>query len=1150
METINHITAQIFDSIILLNSTQLAESLVQILTYLEPRMSKCGLPIIKPIEQMVTIFLRLNPLLVSPFHTRVIEKIGSGKDSKLVERMEETTFKEIFLTYIKAKDYHTCTIKGVEFSCGINQESLFCHLIITMVSSVWYLLITNPETTNHYAQFIGALGLLHDIGKPGTMTTETNKFGDKTKHIIKFPTHGLIGGIILQKAYNADFGFSLEEWDVLCRCTTIHMSGYDLTNNISPITQIKWLRLNLESPQVKHCLLYLSVGDYIGNVKNDDLIADEEFFKSRESFVQILESKISEPVKIFTKLGTSGLIIVIAGACGAGKSTLAKQLVEYLTSREIANNYISADDIMFKMICPILELEVGHTAESYDQCSKYVKLNDMDKEINLQIKQQISNSIVFGEVCIIDIEASMNRKVFNTYFSDEVLSCEILQIIVERNIKHTSTDTNAKSHNLTLEHQIELSGLSHLMNPFAKIDSANITGLSSVMESWNIKRDSGNRAQCTLTASIVWTPEYTFGMSHVYQLLNELSPGLKREIVKHIDTQSMNVVEYVNYLYELYECEPSLPNSTQYKLKFDALVRRFSVLNFTVSTPYQLRDSEYKSRVFSIKYQDGINRLWRPIWARQCRGVCFFVKEDFTCVPIKYQLQRGAELMSGMLVSANIASTQDISDAKKIAILSDSQQKTCMILLAGENEGKFDAHLTEKVDGSLLTITFYYGESALLMKAIITEFGDKFSQMILAGFEALGVVGVVSTQGTLMMGYDMQDYFVTSILESPIIGLRRETICKQIMSSTPSSTPTQLFIDYGKPWFTEMVRVLDNLPIPEIPSSPSSPYPSYPSYPSYPPILNISLCWESVCANRNTAWGKLHTELAIEYSSSMCLFLGASWCGDNWVINVPHTMLNIESVDEPRYWITKSASEVDRLMRGLEDVVYGKISSLDFLIKYTPSAKSWNSSLPLHPEGYVCYTKEDKMFGLPVVDYNKLKLPAYYIGHKFHDKSIEKLYELSKTASNIFPMAKIVGDFYSGIENKFYAIGKRLCRGLSPGPDNIFVSGLEGKAIKAYQNASAEVQVKMIINAGTNIFDTWIKNLATEYYPSIATTDLGSTIIKSGLKRMCMDLKPWVNYNSETVPTEFQEIIANPIKFSGIGSIFLMLIHQVDSSEH
>ena len=219
----------------------------------------------------------------------------------------------------------------------------------------------------------------------------------------------------------------------------------------------------------------------------------------------------------------------------------------------------------------------------------------------------------------------------------------------------------------------------------------------------------------------------------------------------------------------------------------------------------------------------------------------------------------------------------------------------------------------------MLTITFYYGGLAELMKSIVTKYGDDFSKMIFNGFEKFGLVGVVSTQGTLMMGNDMQDYFVTSNLESTIVGLNRD----YLIEKAKTNTPDQLFESYGEPWFREMNRVLNSLP-------------------SVDSASTISICWESVCANRLTAWNNLHTELAISYSSSMCLFLGASWSGYPWVLKVPHTMLEIESISEPRFWITSTSTQVDGLMRGLEDVVYGRISGKEFLTKFPPSNKTWD----------------------------------------------------------------------------------------------------------------------------------------------------------------------------------------------------------------
>jgi hypothetical protein len=1090
MEVIELKALEFFNSIINSDNDLMSETLTFLMDYLNKRLCKSNLILPALPERFTRIFMSLNRLLITPFQTRTIHK---G-----IETMIETTFKDIFLGHIKSQNWHNCTIKNIDYKCEFHQESLFAHLILSSISAVWYLLALNPDVSIEYGSFIAATALLHDIGKPSVMSTGIITIGTMTKRVTKFPAHGLIGGIILQKAYSPTFGFTYDEWDTLCRCVSIHMCGYHCTDETSPITQSKWLRLSLETESVKKALTYLSVGDKIGNIRADELAKDEEFFASREKFVQSLNTEIPDQSKIFSKLGTSGLIIVIAGGSAAGKSTLAGQLMSYFTENDIGSTYVSRDSIMLELVCPILGLEVSQSA--YSACYDYSKANEMGKEIDEQVKQRISNAVAFGEVCIIDTVACLYRKVFNSYFSDDVLNCEILQIVVDRNVPHNQHDADRLG--LTLEKQISLSGDCSLMNPLSKLGISDISGLASAMESWNIKRDFSNRPQCTLTSSIVWNDSYTFGLAHVYQLLSHLIHGLKKGIHASVNTSNMDVVEYVNYIYGLAE-------STDFKVNYDALKRRFAVQHFVVSSPSYLQGTELDGRIFSIKYRDGINRLWRPTWARQCRGVCFYVQDDLVCVPIKYQLQRGAELMTGMLVSAKIASTQDIADAKKIACLSDSQQRTCKILLAGENDGLINAHLTEKVDGSLLTVTFYFGEQAKLMTELINKYGDDFSKMILKGFMNLGFVAVVSTQGTLTIGNDMQDYFVTSIYDSHY-PVSRDTIITE--------SPTEFFKKNCGFWFSEMIAVLNQLPFMD-------------------DCKNISLCWETVCAGRLTLWANLHQELAISYNKSMYLFLGASWCGNTWLMNVPHTMLNLTDVSEPRFWITENAKQVDDLMRGLEDVVYGRLSSLAFISRFTPSNKTFDPLLPLHPEGYVCYTKEGEYRDLPLVDYNKLKLSAYYIGHKFHDNSIKELYELSKTASHIFPMAKAVGDFYSGF-SKFLEIARKLNVGILP-----YSGLLEGKAAKSFPTASKETQYKMIINASIPTFDSWLKELVCEYFPAVETTDVLTDNIKSGLKRMAMDLKPWLNYEFE-IPSDFTNILSNPMEYSGLSSVFLMMMHQ------
>jgi hypothetical protein len=1091
---------------------------------------------IAPIPRIVKILLDMNKVMTSPFKTRIVER----HDSVLTETMITTTFESMFREIIFRENFHNVTVKDTNYVCNFHKESLLCHLILASIISLWYVINNDPTISDHECLIIATTALLHDIGKPATRLTGQIQIKDRRCNVTKFAGHGFVGGIILQKSFSPEFGFALNEWDDICRCTTIHMCGYHCTNSADFITQQKWCRLALESASVKSILVALSIADSLAKIQPEkisivtsDSIIDDLVISSRPEFHDFI-TNVYVDKKIFKKLSTSGLCIVIMGASASGKTTLATNLLKFFTDRSIIATHISRDQVMLDIVCPILGLINDGMGETYAACYMYShdeKNKHILNEIDTTVKSMISNCIVFGEVCIIDTVMALYRKQFNSYFSDDILSYEVLQIYIDRNTIHRQSDADRLG--ITLEKQIKLAGECSLENPLKKIDVASIASLISCTELWNMKRDVSNKSQATLTATVIWDDEKMFGYTHVEQLLTILASDMATGNVTKIDTMKMNVIDYVNHSFSLCETNLSISFEANLKIKFDAIVRRFNVQQFSVSSPQQFRGTPMDHRFFSIKYRDGINRLWRPTWARQCRGVCFYVTDDFRCIPAKYQLQRGAELMTGMLAQAKIASTQDISDAGKLQFLSDSQQQTCKILLAGENDGNITADITEKVDGSLAVVTFYFGHLAAIMTECVTLYGDDLAKAILKMFSKYGLVAVLSTQGTLMIGNDMQDYFVTSALESLGIAIPRVSL----------STPTEVFELLGESWCEQVHKILTQLPI-------------------VTDATTISLCFESVCTGRTTAWGKLHTELAISYDKSMFLFLGASWTTNDEVVNVPHTMLKTHSVlGEPLFWNIRHATEVDQLMRGLEDVVYGKITSVDFLTKYPPTNECHDITQPLHPEGFVIFTVLGEILGLPNVDYNKLKLAAYYMGHKWHEENIKELYVLSKTAAHIFPMARAVGIFFSSIGDKLLNIAEQLhVLFTAPTESNIFIQGgiLEGKALVAYskETTTPDIRAKMIINAKSssskdahcesNIFDRTLINIISSEFPAVITTSYDKKTVITSLKKLTMDIKPWLNYNTDdnSVPPEFTDILADPISYSGVGYLFFFIMSQ------
>ena len=59
---------------------------------------------------------------------------------------------------------------------------------------------------------------------------------------------------------------------------------------------------------------------------------------------------------------------------------------------------------------------------------------------------------------------------------------------------------------------------------------------------------------------------------------------------------------------------------------FGAIQEFFKMHNYRVLQPY--KKTKWEEKVFGIKYIDGKNNLWRPKWARECRGRFYYMEEE------------------------------------------------------------------------------------------------------------------------------------------------------------------------------------------------------------------------------------------------------------------------------------------------------------------------------------------------------------------------------------------------------------------------------------------------------------------------------------------------------------------------------------------
>jgi hypothetical protein len=213
----------------------------------------------------------------------------------------------------------------------------------------------------------------------------------------------------------------------------------------------------------------------------------------------------------------------------------------------------------------------------------------------------------------------------------------------------------------------------------------------------------------------------------------------------------------------------------------------------------------------------------------------------------------------------------------------------------------------------LLIVNIYPIESEQykIIKNLGLTHGDDFTKTIINycinnNFPIL----TISTQGTLFIGGEMQDYFLTSIQN--LMGFE-VTSTEDWVLIIPSFISK--FLDYYK-----SIGINNN--------------------------EMVNFCFESYCKDRLTFNGKLHTELAVGYNQNGLNLLGMM----NQGVYVPHFDLPRRIFTQPFYYRINNTSEVCRLMSELDEVVLGSLTKEQFLKNFLVDEYT---STVIHPEGSI-----------------------------------------------------------------------------------------------------------------------------------------------------------------------------------------------------
>lgn len=441
----------------------------------------------------------------------------------------------------------------------------------------------------------------------------------------------------------------------------------------------------------------------------------------------------------------------------------------------------------------------------------------------------------------------------------------------------------------------------------------------------------------------------------------------------------------------------------------------FSAHAYTVSQP--CKGTRFEDCVVGIKYIDGLNRLWKPRWAREARGRFYAfdssAPEGQRVIALKDSLHRGIEVLTH---AHAVTETQDL---KKDAYdhLADSQQACIAAFLQPHAEGApMDAFLTGKVDGSLIIVNVYpQGSRAYeIISEIVGTQADDFSRRLLSAQKKQEPLITVATQGTLLIAEHIQDYLVTAL--------------QALLGPVPTGTSVSAAWSQQAPLLVQKVQ--DFLGDAGLQGK------------------RVHLCFEAVCKNRRTLTGLLHSELAVSYDHNVFNLLGAfvedededeDCCKGSRYI--PHFDLPATVFPQPIRRRIRSTREVFDIMADMDRVVLGELSKSDFMIRY-----GFPEDADIHMEGWVLLTpSSDGSY-----DYAKIKTNLYYKCHKVHSEHVPELLTLPTCCDATYPILRVLREFHTNAEGRFRdavtACGDMLVAELALGPASTFYAALPMKA--------------------------------------------------------------------------------------------------------
>lgn len=525
-----------------------------------------------------------------------------------------------------------------------------------------------------------------------------------------------------------------------------------------------------------------------------------------------------------------------------------------------------------------------------------------------------------------------------------------------------------------------------------------------------------------------------------FEMLSELS----------VQTNDMNICEYVNFLYN--------------KFGSDLMMSALRMQNYIISNLHS------DPRILRMNYMEH-NRIWRPQWSRQTRGTIFWLNDHDVWVPIKFLLERGAEVFTGFHIKNGVTETDNFkieqieniqSTNTRSSVLDDAQQKLIECLISNSKiPGGLVASF--KKDGSLLGCTMYNDKKIeQYIRQLILKIDDKFAMQVMKFCDELNIpLLTFSTQSTLFVGDQMQDYTVTALLSM--------IMTDETLSQYSGKNYIDVFQQFGKSLIEKIYNLIMNIST---------------QFGGTEDTITVSM--ESICKDRRASFAGaiIHKELALSYENSSLTVLGASFSNIHRLTYYPHyefsnLIVNVCGLKEPSFWKITHTNEINSLIDSINSVITGKMTKAEFYQTYPPS-NMFGFEQIIDYEGFVTYSLERNEFGS--LNYNKIKTDMYYKMHKPRKEFMEFINEMAlfPEVQKSYPICGITRTFYTNLDflNKIHLKFMQV----HTSTDSPLFLSLNEKAQKSFHTQQPKVQLKMLINAPIG-FQKVIIGLFKEFYP-------------------------------------------------------------------